>query len=362
MLLRLAIQKPNSETQKSKISLSKIYQDRSLQMMHACQLKACSFFSLITFFASTSLCAGENLDPTKTVIADRHFDKNNCVMYLHKINPALARTMMEDAKYIVEQDMITYVAGGDSITKELLTNKTVQGYSGSHDIEQTRKNLKELQNFQSIFSSSEYSLLEKKKAVQRFSHMFKPSPTTQEAANAKSYLSYITCREIEALKGANNWSDAYKQYESYIKAHKKSSQVGYFSITINSSTSQSKVGTGNTYAEPKPSTDSRFFIIDASFRNTDTESRLPFEGSLLISYEGKEYEYDAVEPIMLEGYNIWFRKINPLITIRTKIVYRIPNEIEGEVFWRPGRNNDGTQLWAGYIKTSPNVAISTRPQ
>jgi hypothetical protein len=77
---------------------------------------------------------------------------------------------------------------------------------------------------------------------------------------------------------------------------------------------------------------------------------MPVEGSLFISYNGKEYEFDSVEPIASEGYNMWFRKINPLIAMKTKIVYRIPDEIEGPVFWRPGRNATDTKLWLGYIK------------
>jgi hypothetical protein len=79
---------------------------------------------------------------------------------------------------------------------------------------------------------------------------------------------------------------------------------------------------------------------------------LPVEGSLFINYNGKEYEFDSVEPIMVEGYNIWFRKINPLITMKTKIVYRVPNEVHGEVFWRPGRNPNDIKLLVGTINAA----------
>jgi hypothetical protein len=71
---------------------------------------------------------------------------------------------------------------------------------------------------------------------------------------------------------------------------------------------------------------------------------------LYITYNGKEYEFDSVETVMAEGYNIWFKKVNPLITMKTKIVYRIPDEIEGDVFWKPGRNPDDKRLWVGSVK------------
>jgi hypothetical protein len=38
--------------------------------------------------------------------------------------------------------------------------------------------------------------------------------------------------------------------------------------------------------------------------------------------------------------------------MKTKIVYRIPDEIHGEVFWRPGRNPSDTKLWLGFISAA----------
>ncbi|MDT4867250.1 hypothetical protein FQZ97_1021480 [compost metagenome] len=157
------------------------------------------------------------------------------------------------------------------------------------------------------------------------------------------------CGITAAFSGEGLYASHVERYVSFVQSRVKKAQIGYFEVTSDKGTYGSKVGTGNQFAEPKAWEGSRFYIVHASFKNTDTESRLPVEGSLFITYNGKEYEFDSIEPIMLRGYNIWFAKVNPLVTMKTKIVYRIPNEIHGEVFWRPGRNASDTRLWLGFI-------------
>lgn len=127
-----------------------------------------------------------------------------------------------------------------------------------------------------------------------------------------------------------------------------SSSIGYFDVKINNCSIKSRVGTGNPYAEPKVWEGSVFLVIDASFKNTDTEGRLPVEGDALIESEGREYVYDHTETILMDGYGVFLDSVNPLVTMRTKIVYRIPSEIKGEIYWRPGRNPSKTKLWCGY--------------
>ncbi len=160
---------------------------------------------------------------------------------------------------------------------------------------------------------------------------------------------YAICMMASAAAGKGRFANYTEKYVDYILARPEKAAIGYFEISTDKAYATNKVGTGNSFVEPKTWEGSRFFVVNASFKNLDTESRLPAEGSLLVNYNGKDYVFDTVEPIMLEGYNIWFRGVNPLITMKTKIVYRIPNEIEGEVFWRPGRNSSGTRLWVGRV-------------
>jgi hypothetical protein len=129
----------------------------------------------------------------------------------------------------------------------------------------------------------------------------------------------------------------------------KEASVGPFDIKINSCAVSDLPITKNAYTEPKQWEGSRFLVIDAVFKNQDVEGRLPSQGELIINYNGRELVYDTTETILQEGYGIYFKSINPLISMRTKIVYRIPNEVSGEVSWVPGRNTDRVRLWCTFV-------------
>ncbi|OMQ37146.1 DUF4352 domain-containing protein [Pseudomonas putida] len=122
-------------------------------------------------------------------------------------------------------------------------------------------------------------------------------------------------------------------------------QVGYFDVTVNDCTLSNSIDTGNRFTALKPDADARYLTVNATFKNTDNEGRLPFEGSLIIRKDGKDYKFDTTESVMSEGYGIRLRSLNPFIKLTTKIVYRVPNELSGDVYWKPGRNAEDKRLW-----------------
>lgn len=127
-------------------------------------------------------------------------------------------------------------------------------------------------------------------------------------------------------------------------------KFGNFQIKRESCKVSTSVGTSNPYSEPERWDGSQFVVIDARFKNLDTEGRLPSEGSLIIqTSDGRELRYDTTETVMQRGYGIYFKSINPLVTMPTKIVYRIPTDISGEVLWEPGRNAGKKRLWCTFI-------------
>lgn len=139
-------------------------------------------------------------------------------------------------------------------------------------------------------------------------------------------------------------------YASITKINPRAGRFGHFDISVKSCSIGSLVGTKNKYSEPSQWEGSRFVVLDARFRNVDKEGRLPSEGSLIIkTSSGDELRYDNTETIMQEGYGIYFKSVNPLVTMPTKIVYRIPTEIEGEILWEPGRNDEGKRLWCAFV-------------
>ena len=124
----------------------------------------------------------------------------------------------------------------------------------------------------------------------------------------------------------------------------------YFDITVNKVGLEDRVRTGNQFSDLKPEQGNMFLIIDASFKNTDKESRMLVDGSVWINYNGKDYEFDKSETVMAEGWGLLLDQINPLTTKRTKLVYKIPAEIKGQAYWQPGRADSDEKIALGNLE------------
>ena len=127
-----------------------------------------------------------------------------------------------------------------------------------------------------------------------------------------------------------------------------SERIEHFEVTLFGCTVKSDLGLKNKSAGPKPSADSEFLILDVSFKNEDTESRIPLAGSVFINYGGKRYQFDSPETVWQDGWDLRFGKINPLLTERTKLAYRIPLHMRGDADWVPGRNQQNVKLTCGF--------------
>ena len=116
-------------------------------------------------------------------------------------------------------------------------------------------------------------------------------------------------------------------------------QTDHFAVTLNTCLVADSVNTGNKFSDLKEEPNAAFLILDTTFKNTDTESRMISAGSIFILINGKPYEFDKTESIMADGYTSVLDQINPFLSKSTKLVYKIPKEIRGQVFWEPGRNS-----------------------
>lgn len=124
----------------------------------------------------------------------------------------------------------------------------------------------------------------------------------------------------------------------------------YFDVTINEVSIQSRVNTGNQFADLKPEEGTSYLILNTTFKNTDNESRMLTDGEVLINYNGKEYKFDKSETVMLEGWGIMLDQINPLTSKTTNLVYKIPTEIKGATYYRPGRAGKKDLIFIGNIE------------
>lgn len=154
-----------------------------------------------------------------------------------------------------------------------------------------------------------------------------------------------------ATNAFNTYATSYLK-DLQVKQEAMHGQVGYFDVTVNDCTISKSIDTGNRYSTVKPDPDARFLTVNATFKNTDNEGRLPLEGSLFINADGRDFKFDTTETVMSEGYGIRLRSLNPLIKLNTKIVYKVPNELSGEVYWKPGRNAEDKKLWCTYLPSA----------
>ena len=117
--------------------------------------------------------------------------------------------------------------------------------------------------------------------------------------------------------------------------------TNYFEIQVNKVSVKKSVITGNQFANIKQQAGNKFLIFNITFKNIDNESRMFEEGEVVINYNGKDYRFDKSETVMADGWGTFLDQINPLTSKSTNLVFKIPDEIQGKVYWKPGRNSAG---------------------
>jgi hypothetical protein len=154
-----------------------------------------------------------------------------------------------------------------------------------------------------------------------------------------------TCGKTDSDKTSNSSS----QETNKIVKQGEILHTQYFDIRVNQCTSQNELITEDGLTDLKPEQGSKFIIVDVTFKNTSTESRMMFEGALIINYNGKDYTFDKNETIMSDGYGLFLEEINPLTSKRTKLVYKVPDELKGKLYYNPGRADVDQVIFLGTI-------------
>lgn len=243
-------------------------------------------------------------------------------------------------KSLMTAETLGFALGGDNILGDYYAKR--KGKEFNVDV----MKLKEISKQQSL---RKLMLSDHKVANDALGVAFKDYKISKEAYNV------LYCRTAAIGDTATNSYNTYAT--SYLKGLQAKQeamhgQVGYFDVTVNDCTISKSIDTGNRYSTVKPDPDARFLTVNATFKNTDNEGRLPLEGSLFISKDGKDFKFDTTETIMSDGYGIRLRSLNPLIKLNAKIVYKVPNELSGEVYWKPGRNAEDKKLWCTYLPSA----------
>lgn len=102
-----------------------------------------------------------------------------------------------------------------------------------------------------------------------------------------------------------------------------------FEVTVNNVALENEVKTGNPYSSLKQEEGVFYLILDIKFKNIDKESRTIFNGNVIVvsNSTGEALTYDRPEHVFAKGWGLFFDSINPGISKKTKLVYKLPNDL-----------------------------------
>ena len=118
----------------------------------------------------------------------------------------------------------------------------------------------------------------------------------------------------------------------------------YFDIIVNSMRLANKVDTGNQFSDLKPEDGSKYLIMNVTFKNTSDTDRIIFDGTLYIESGTKEYSIGNSETILADGWGLFLTKLNPLLSKKTNLVYKVSGDMHGIVLWKPTGSNDSIEI------------------
>ncbi|WP_159017455.1 DUF4352 domain-containing protein [Cognatiluteimonas profundi] len=89
----------------------------------------------------------------------------------------------------------------------------------------------------------------------------------------------------------------------------------------------------------QPATGNRFVVLDVDVRNTDTQPRVFSEGKLVAVDEQRERTFATPVNIFADGY-LQLQVLQPSASARGKIVYEVPGDMKGVLYWVPGEGGE----------------------
>jgi hypothetical protein len=123
----------------------------------------------------------------------------------------------------------------------------------------------------------------------------------------------------------------------------------YFDVTVDDVKTRKSVKI-DEFQDLKEEAGNKYLIIDVTLKNTDKESRMMFDGMVIIKADGQEYKYEEAETILADGWGLIMDNVNPLVTKKTKLVYKIPEELKGTAYYNPARSDADQVINLGAIQ------------
>lgn len=114
----------------------------------------------------------------------------------------------------------------------------------------------------------------------------------------------------------------------------------YFDVVVSKAEFYSKINTGNDFTTLPEERGTQYLVIYVNFKNTSNESRVLMDGQIIVGIDGKSFKFDKSEQVLAEGWGLSFKQINPLMSITTKLVYKVPSDLKGSFYYNPARSGD----------------------
>ena len=92
-----------------------------------------------------------------------------------------------------------------------------------------------------------------------------------------------------------------------------------------------------------PGPGNKFLVIHVTYVNSDNEARVLVGGEVVVRVDDKEFLFDAPEVVFAEGY-IAFDSLNPMVTRKGNVVFKVSEGLKGEIFYRPARSTELIKL------------------
>ncbi|WP_313155959.1 DUF4352 domain-containing protein [Sphingobacterium multivorum] len=130
----------------------------------------------------------------------------------------------------------------------------------------------------------------------------------------------------------------------------QSLKTDYFDVTVTGYKLEPTVKTGNEFADLKKEDGTKYLIIDVTFKNTDKETRMIFDGEVLVKQDdGSMLKYEQPELVPEDGWGVLVDNINPGITKKTKLVYKVPETLNGSIYFHPARAGSDETILLGTL-------------
>lgn len=125
----------------------------------------------------------------------------------------------------------------------------------------------------------------------------------------------------------------------------------YFEVVVHGVTTAKRINP-NLIVNLAANDNEQFIVIDATVKNIDTEGRVFTAGELQARVGDRVLKFDVAETVLADGYT-FMENLNPLTSVRTKFVFKVPMDLPGVLVWIPARTNLRMAL------SNPATAVST---